>query len=251
MNLIKKTLLILLFMPVILSAGYVVDRVTIFTGQVVITGNTNITALRASIYNRFSHTPTNVITWSNINLPLPGGTKWRIANQYVKVVYTNFKNYWGISLGTDNKNPSIARPLYTGSADSAGGLIGTVNSNQVLQMVWQVQDNTNDYKPPRISDPVTIGGATYFTNTGWAWKFFIDQASANFTNTSNNDASMGNATVNYYVTCVNQAGRLWGSANSERGACDSPVYIYFAANFASASVQRYKTTTITLEMFHP
>lgn len=233
-----------------LYAGYTVKNTTIFTAQVTVTGTTN-TALEIQIYNRFTHSPTNVVTWSNYSLPITGDTTWKIANEYVKIIYTNYNTWWGITFGSDNFNTSIANPVFTGNTNNAGGLVGVINTSQALPIVWQVQDNTNDYQPPKISDPYSDGTTTYFTNEGWMWKFLIDQSDPDFTNTSNNDASMGSATVNYYVTLMNQNGRLWGSANNERGGGSSPLYLYLAADFATAVAQTYRTTTLTLEMFQP
>ncbi len=234
-----------------LSAAYNIKNTTIFTAQVTVTGSTN-TALEISIFNRVDDTPASVVEWTNISLPLGGDTSWRVANQYVKIIYTNYNSYWGISFGSDNFNSAIADPLFTGATNDAAGLVGVNNTSAALQLVWQIQDDTTTYDPPKISDPVTSGGSTYFTNTGWAWKFLIDQApTTSFWDTSGNDASMGTASVNYYVTPVNQAGRLWGSAATERGGGSSPVYLYLAADFSTATAQQYKTTTLTVEMFQP
>ena len=241
---------LILFLSVGLYGGYNIRNTTIFTAQVTVSGSTNV-ALEIGIYNRLNDTPASVVTWSNISLPISGNS-WKIANQYVKIVYTNFSATWGITFGSDNFNSAIANPLFTGETNKAGGLIGVLNNSSSLQIVWQVQDNTTDYQPPQISDPVTSGGSTYFTNTGWAWKYLSDRApTSSFWDTSNNDLSMGSASVNYYSTIVNQDGRLWGSAATERGGGTSPLYLYLAADFSTATAQNYKTTTLTIEMFEP
>ncbi len=234
-----------------LSAAYNIKNTTIFTAQVTVTGTTN-TALEIAIFNRIDDSAATVVEWTNISLPLGGDTSWRVANQYVKIVYTNYNPAWGISFGSDNFNSAIANPLFTGATNNAGGLVGVNNTASALPLVWQIQDDTTTYDPPQISDPVTSGSSSYFTNTGWAWKYLVDQApTTSFWDTSGNDSSMGSASVNYYVTPINQAGRLWGGANNERGGGSSPMYLYLAADFATATAQQYKTTTLTVEMFQP
>ncbi|MDD5066528.1 MAG: hypothetical protein PHF84_05725 [bacterium] len=238
--------LLLVAFTMTLYAAYSIKRTAVFTARVNVTGATN-TALYAQIFNRLTSAADTIVSWSNINLPLPSGTAWRIANHYVRMTYTNFLAPWGITFAADNTNTAIAKPKFTGSVDVGGVLVNSNLPSAGLQLAWQVQQDTASYQPPRIADPQ----AGAFTNTGWAWKYMLNQMSTAWSNRAENDATMGTASVNYYATPVNQSGRLWGSAAAERGACSSPVYIYLAADFSTASISIYKSTALTVEMFKP
>ncbi|MBU1076257.1 MAG: hypothetical protein KKH98_03125 [Spirochaetes bacterium] len=250
----KKLSLILLSLLVVtcpLFAGYNVSKVTIFTAQVTVTGTTN-TALEVALFNRIDDSAATVVNWTNISVPLGGGTAWRIANQYARISYTNFTTDWGITFTSDNTNSAIASPQFTGAAEEAAGLIAVTSPSIKLPMVWNVQDATTE--PAKITDPIEdppLSGSYRFTNTGWAWKYLVDQAQSAFTNTINNAKMPAGSTVNYYATPVNNEGILWGAAASERSGGVTPVQIYLAADFATATIRSYRTTTLTVEMFKP
>jgi hypothetical protein len=242
--------LMLFGMVASVQALYIVKRTLSFTARVNVTGFTN-TALAASVFTRLYDAPSagNIVSWTNISLPLPNGTKWKIANDYVKVVYTNFVAPWGISFATENTNTVIAKPRFTGSVDNASVLVASNTPNTGLQLVWQVQQLTSDYQPVRISDPVGVPLA--FTNTGWSWKYIAEQNSSAWTNKANNAGTVGTSSVNYYSVPLYSGSRLWGSAAGERGASTSPIYFYLAADFSTATIQVFKTTALTLEMYKP
>lgn len=246
LKLLLAVCLVLAAFTVSLDAAYIVKKTQTFTARVNVTGNTN-SALIAAVINRISGATETMVTWTNIVVPMPSGTKWRVGNHYVRVTYTNYVAPWGISFATRNTNGTIARPKYTGSPETAGVLVASNTPSSGLQLVWQIQQLTTDYQPPRISDPTN--GA--FTNVGWAWKYVVDQASTAFTNRSNNAGTIGTSSVNYYSVPVYNGMRLWGSAAAERGASVSPVYVYLAADFATASIQVFKTTALTLDMYKP
>lgn len=250
-KLLLAVCLVLAAFTVSLDAAYIVKKTQTFTARVNVTGNTN-SALIAAVINRISGATETMVTWTNIVVPMPSGTKWRVGNHYVRITYTNFVSPWGISFATRNTNGTIARPKYTGSPETAGVLVASNTPSSGLQLVWQIQQLPTDYAPPKITDPIDMGGGVYrFTNTGWAWKYMNDQASTAFTNRSNNAGTIGTSSVNYYCVPVYDGMRLWGSAAGERGASSSPVHVFLAADFATASIQVFKTTALTLDMYKP
>jgi hypothetical protein len=230
-----------------LEAAYIIKRTAVFTARGNVTGFTK-TALAATFYTRLYDSADTMATWTNIALPITGATKWKVANQYLKVTYTNYVAPWGITLATDNTNTAIANPRLTGNPSTTGGILVASNlPSSGLALAWQIQQLVTDYVPPRITDPV--GNA--FTNTGWAWKFMIDQGGSAFTNRAANAGTVGTSSVNYYAVPLYSGQRLWGSAAGERGATSSPVFIYLAADFSTATIQVFKTTALTLEMYKP
>lgn len=239
-------LLVLAGFALNLQAAYIVKRTATFTARVNVTGFTN-TALAISVFNRLDNFAGTNITWTNCSLPIVGLSKWKIGNHYVRLTYTNFVAPWGISLATANTNTALARPRFTGSPEDAGVLVASNTPNSGLQLAWQIQQLTTDFQPPRISDPV----AGAFSNAGWAWKYMSDRASSSFTNRSANGTTLGTASVNYYSVPLFNSQRLFGSAATERGASSSPVFIYLAADFSTASIQVFKTTALVIDMFKP
>ncbi len=250
-----KNLFLILISLVLLTGplfgGYIMTHQTIFTAQVMVQGITN-TSMEVLLFNRIDDSSASLVDWTNIVVPISGDTTWRVANQYARIAYTNFTALWGITFSCDNKNGAIADPLFSGGDEDAGGLVSLNQTDIKLPMAWQIKDDITE--PSDISDPLEDPPGSYnyrFTNVNWVWKFVVDQAQSSFTNISANSNMPAGATVNYYVTPVNNYGSLWGGAATERGGGSSPVYLYLAADFASASIQSYRTSTLTVEMFKP
>ncbi len=248
--------------------------VSICTAEVKV-GGTAATEMNIIIRNRFDHSVTNRIEWTNIEWQKSG---WEIANEYVVLHFECSLPKWYIVLATENTNSTLANPKFTGDPNKAAGLVNTATSNETLSLVWQIQTSSN--VTPVISPPVDMGGGQYaFTNTGWMWKYILDKAQRSFTNTSGNTTPIDpiNGTwgptnsdlpINYYAVplCkgVNQGaqdppgtpygaddGRLWGSGPWERGDpwTWGNMYIFWAADFKTASMTTYKTTAIKFELY--
>ncbi len=278
LNIISLILINILLLFNIIYAERQYINTTIFTASLFVEGPTN-TALQIELRNRKTHKLTNTLTWTGIRLPISPQNGWKIANEYVKIIYTNYYGHWGISLGTENTNSIIADPKYTGSdVDSAGGLLNVENPEQVLQLVWHAATDTNDTNP-KITPPYFDGINSYFTNSGWLWKYIIDRGSNNFWKTNDNwhliskyvptigkITRMGHAKINYYSVPMNEYGRQWGGGPDERDILthfkfsgitargkyfEEPFYIYFAADFTHATVGNWRTTALILEMYSP
>lgn len=232
--------------------------VTISTAQAAI-GGTAVSNLSISIHNRLTDAPESKITWTNL---IWGTTAWKVANQYTDVAFSCSVNKWYIVVKTDNTDPAIADPLYKGSDDTAAGLVNTFNSNQTLELVWHIQ---NDTTGSPVIDPPQAGA---FTNANWFWKWILDDDASAFDDiTSNTNMTEGPTSsslpINYYAIpmCkgVNQGvinptgaddGRLWGAGAWERGDAinSGSKYLYWAANFATADMTVYRTSTIKCEL---
>ncbi|MBN1897707.1 MAG: hypothetical protein JW827_02935, partial [Spirochaetes bacterium] len=204
-------------------AQYTPTRVTISTAEVTV-GGSAVTNMTVTIRNRFTHAAATKIVWTNVQF---GSTEWKIGNHYADIDFNCSVQKWYIVLSTDNTNPSIANPRFKGSGNDAAGLINTYNSNQSLELVWQIQTATGT---PVLDPPIDQGGGSFaFTNANWNWKWILDKAETGFVDTTpNTNIANGPATsslpIKYYAVSVakgvNQGvtagngdndGRLWGA----------------------------------------
>lgn len=257
-------LFLLIFMTALsLYSQYTPVKVSICTAEVSI-GGSAVTNMSVSIRNRYTDALEAKIQWTNV---IWGQTVWKIANQYADIDFSCSQNKWYLVLTTDNTNPAIANPTFKGGGDNAAGLVNTLNSNQTLDMVWQIRNDTSG--TPAITLPIDQGGGQYaFTNNGWAWKWIFDQGQTSFYDTTSNTNTANGPTIstlpvafggipickgmNQGVTAPNGAndGRLWGAGSWERGDSinSGHRYVYWAADFAGADMTSYKTTAIKLEL---
>lgn len=259
-------------------AQYTANVVTIATAEAVM-GGTAATQMSITIRDRSDDgvTADGKIKWTGLDYLT---ASWEISEQYVDVDFSVSAAQWFMVLSTDNTNSAIANPEFTGvNMGDAAGLVNAGNTEDTKTLVWQIQADTEaGVGAAQISAPT--GTPLAFTNTGWVWKFMLDQAdSSTLTDISANTndgvaPNYGPTTstlpVNYYgvpyCNGVNQGaydpdgggplygdnnGRLWGGAPWERGdfIASGQRNIYFAADFAGSSLgATYRTTALKLEL---
>jgi len=203
------------------------------------------------------------------------GTGWVIADQYFEIVYDTDSPSWGIQIFTDNMGDD-ASPEYSGDPDEyvdqqPAGLIGAGEPFITCPMAWMVLDETSDNIPVPVEDPT---GNFFTSDTGgvWGgdepaqseWSWLKDMSSTRWDDLNDNDiVDPGeilpdfSLTGDEYSTFIGQAGIAtgWGDIEDNTRVYilnpESPVILYLAANFEKATVlQKYKTNTITLELYH-
>ena len=243
---------LLLAFAVSMQAAYTVFKSVPFTARVTILGSTNYN-FAWSVVNRFTLVPTTNIVWTNINVQTLGANKLRIANQFIQLNYTNGGNNWGLSISSWNTNGVYnVGYKYTGPAANAAGLVQTNNpGNSALQLVWQIQDLSSYNTGTQVPKPIlTAPFSGAFTNSNWSWKYMLDREQAAWINTSVN-TNVGTSTINYYAIPIFNSQKLWGSGAGQRNVTLQPAYIFFGADFTTASPTVYKTTALMIDMYHP
>lgn len=251
------TILLVLTIPVITTGSWHIDNVTVMTAVSTVTGSA-VATMNISIRNITDDVAVNQIAWPNIPCPYSGCTEnpdtaWKVADQYVRIEYVNNQSGWGIACYTEVTNND---PKYTGGASYITNEIGewvpsypsglvSENGANTLPMIWQphpdkYEDAGRNDIPP-VSDPYNGN----FTNGHyWQWKWQSDISTGTFTN-------LNDGLPTYYAVPVSESGYLRGQAANERDGCNSPVFLYFGADFNSATIQNYKLTTLTLEQYIP
>jgi hypothetical protein len=212
------------------AAGNAAVKVINFSGGGTIT---------ATVKNISDNQPAagGLITWSNTQA---GVTNWKLADQYIEIIYSDLPQNWGMQIYTDNKNTS-ANPRYTGPINPAG-LIKTTDTTVAIPAAWRITDTllTGDGLANPIERTDSIGFDDYL------WHFFKDKSAVDDPITPINERFTNGED---YVTFWNPSGIAW----NEGGRSGNPkkAYLYLAAKFSitSANVE-YKTSMLTIEGFH-
>lgn len=200
--------------------------------------------LQVNIYNYTTKQYEDKITWNNLNISK--SHDWVIADQCLEITHSADSTYWGIQLYTNNKNNTLpyAKP-YEGKMDPAG-IVGQVTTRQSIPMSWLVYsaENWDPSKSAVPNIPILI------ENEGQralsvGWHFLKDLNTPDKKDTKNIDESFTNGEE--YATIWNQQG-LAVSDNARTGNSEK-AYLFLAADFTTATLQAYKTNTLTVEHF--
>lgn len=224
--------------------------------------------------------PSGQISFSSAQLK--GG--WEIADQYFEVTYDTPHTSWGAQIYTDNMGTG-ASPEYTGDPteflnQQPAGLIGEAEPFLTCPMAWMVLDGVN------TSVPVPVGKANQYppndprfgisfksdTSGMWGpvpaeseWLWLKDKSSTKWGADTNGNGqaepseivSSFSTTGDLYSTFLNPAGLSTGWGDVDAGSRvyilnpEPPIVMYAAAKFENATVlQRYKTNTLTMELYH-
>ncbi|MFH1645906.1 MAG: hypothetical protein ABIB11_05740, partial [Candidatus Omnitrophota bacterium] len=200
--------------------------------------------LQVNIYNYTTKQYEDKITWSNLNLAQDHS--WIIADQCLEITHFADDPYWGIQFYTDNENNTLpyAKP-YEGKMDPAG-IIGQITPRQSMPMAWFVYSSENwDPEKPDVPNLPNLVENEEQRSLSGGWHFLKDLNTPDKEGTEDIDESF--VPGEEYVTIWNQK----GIAVSDIARAGNPekVYLFLAADFASATLQAYKTNTLTFEHF--
>ena len=190
-------------------------------------------------------TTTNQVYWDTGNISV-GTTLWQSASSYILLYSTITNSTGGLQIYTDNKNGSVVAERYTGLGDPAG-LVGMSTTTQALPMCWRaVAISTNSLTIKRGSPGPA--DRLWANELGSGFPCFLWMLDKNSPVSSWNPSGWSNgmdyARIRESVRGVQYAEATWG-------AMGSPIYIYFGADFTSASSPNtYKTTTLRIESFY-
>ncbi len=264
---------LILSMPVTSFAAFTSDSSTTKTAQVTVSGTAGVPiVLSVSLKNvaTGSGTPTE-ITWSSVSA---GALDWKSADQYVEIGGFATHAQWGIQIYTDNKATG-ASPLYTGTGNPAG-LVNVSTTTLTLPMCWRVLLNSTIR--PLTWPPVTLdtsmqekyiatGAAAgytvilralsdYVSDTNFfaPWSWMLDKNTPDIDPVVTGNQVFG--TNQDIANVVGSDGARVGSGDVDLSYVAIPeraakYCVLLGAKFtaAAASVQ-YKTSKLTIEMYH-
>jgi hypothetical protein len=201
---------------------------------------------------------------------------WEIADQYLEIAYDTPHPSWGAQIYTENMRPE-ADPRYEGDPEQfidqqPRGLVGEIDSFMTCPMAWMVIEGTS----PDVPVPVEVeDGSVIYFDSGWGeneWSYLKDRDSTKWIGDLNSNGAPNNeepslehpdeivsdfsSTGDKYSTFVNQIGIGTGRAGSDGTRIyilnpGSPIVLYLAADFGEATiVQKYRTNTLTVELYH-
>jgi hypothetical protein len=214
------------------------------------------------------------------------GAGWTIADQYLKVAYENSEPSWGIQIYTDNMGDA-ASPKYGGVPTMSllqqpAGLIGEGEPPLLITcpMAWMVLDDVDTNVPVPSENPNGYPKndpryKIFFksdTNGMWGlekargeWSWLKDLESTKWSADPNGNGipdpaeivSDFSLTGDAYSTFISSIGIATGWGDIDAGTrvyilnTQSPIVLYLAATFKIArELRKYKTNTITLELYH-
>ncbi len=200
--------------------------------------------MTVTIKNISDNAPVGSILWNSVPFSMTSvqANSFSIANQYIQLDY-NFKrtDNAGICIWTDNTNSIIAAPHYTGlnegmNGANPSGLVG-MNQTESVPLLYSVYTNFSGSDVPPVA-PVS----TENTN----WKFIRDLGTTGYSfDADYMDVVKGN---NLY-SGIPGAHHGYGSWMQLPGPAGK-VYLFFCGSFFNKSAQIYRSTTLTLELFH-
>ncbi|MFA5143181.1 MAG: FG-GAP-like repeat-containing protein [Candidatus Omnitrophota bacterium] len=168
-----------------------------------------------------------------------------LANQYLQIDYKS-SGTWGIQIYTDNKADN-AYPKYSGTGAQANGLIGVSNSGYRVPMIWQVWDARKGYyngaETPEFDTTVNDGDRAEFA-------FVMDKSDPDWSK---------DQYVRNYRTLINSNGELGAPVPlaypppgywPRTTAVGNAIYVYLAADFSGAPAQEYRTSRLTVDIYH-
>ena len=174
------------------------------------------------------------IKWSSVDISK--SPKWVIGDYCLKIEHTASKKDWGIQVYTDNKNNTSVKD-YNGLRNPAG-LVGQTTTAQALPMAWLA---TTSLDTPPV--PVERLDGTGFVSGQWHWLKDKNTKDDEYTKDVDEEFESGGD----YETFWNQKGVAIGDA--VRAGSPSVVYLFLAADFSSATAQKYQTDSLTIEQF--
>lgn len=207
--------------------------------------------------------------WSGVN---PLLVTWKLSDNLIVMNSSVTDVGGGIQLYTDNTANDASPQFYdptpqnTINPDSnAAGLLEGLSgkSSKTLPMAWSIKSSTRiveggtDATGVGAADPNT-GLETAVYNNRFQWLYMMDKFNTDGID-NNGDGDVKDAVdaapftnALPYIVIRKANGIHFGQADSEFGALPNgrDAYVYFEANFATASsLQNYQTTTIRLEAF--
>jgi hypothetical protein len=191
-------------------------------------------SVSVDIRNFSDNASTDTIRFTVTSLP----QQWVKADQYVLMNSVLTASGGGIQIYTDNTNPSLGNPAYTGTT-SAAGLVDTADTVLTLPMAWSVRNTTATAASIAAQDPdqgLPFQGWHYFKDPGTTDNL-ATPAAENLVNGEE------------YATVKDGRGIHFGPGPNDVGATQSPDYIVAQANFSSAQTPRTYTGTVRLEAF--
>lgn len=173
--------------------------------------------------------PSQEIGWSGV---VAGSDTWKVANQYIEISLDCNYADWGLQMYTDNKG-SGADPLYTGTEDNPGGLVGVSSTTMHIPLAFSVKGSTETVAAP---DPWP--GVDPYDNHFWKW--MADHSKSDWV-----DDDFG-------VRVWDDEGIYWHDSPTEPSnpsGGDSPSIVYLSVGFHDSIPQQYKTNKLTLELY--
>jgi len=191
---------------------------------------------------------TNQIYWNTGAITL-GSTSWYRADSYMLLSTTMTASGGAVRIYTDNL-AADASPKYgfgvqpsTNSPNDPEGLVASSSNTKTLAMCWRVSAST-------ITPAINQGGSGALTpGTLWdtatgnqfpCYLWMMDKGTYNFYTGAASDYSI-----------IRDSGRGIQYSEAGWGATQSNVFVYFGANFATATTPNtYRTQTLRLESFY-
>lgn len=175
------------------------------------------------------------ITYSDI---IAGSDTWKVADQYIEINIDCNLLDWGVQMYTDNKGTG-ADPLYTGTADDPGGLVGLIHPSTYIPLAFSVKGSTEVVIAPD-PEPGEGVGEEFYNNHCWKW--MSDYSRVNPVWEDDNS----------YVRVWDENGIYWHESDTEPynpAWNDSPNLVYLAGRFHQSTAQQYKTSKLILELY--
>ena len=171
------------------------------------------------------------ITYSGI---IAGSNTWKVADQYIEINSDCNLLGWGLQMYTDNKGVG-ADPLYTGTEDNPGGLVGVSTTTMHIPLAFSVKGSTETVTAP---DPWP--GEDPYANHLWKWMSDYGRVNPVWV-----DDDFG-------VRVWDDEGIYWHDSPiepSNPAGGDSPSIVYLSASFHDSIPQQYKTNKLILELY--
>jgi len=154
-----------------------------------------------------------------------GRAMYVTPSAYIEIAYNNNEINWALEIYTNNA-------AWTGSKESdRGGLIGQINTNMRVPMLWQVHNNAQASHPALSQSEVDDGN--------WTW--LKDKGDPDWASSSD-----------YRCVLAGNADHTWlkgyPGADGPTGSI-SPVAFYLGGKFEGNPADSY-STTIILDMYH-
>jgi hypothetical protein len=198
-----------------------------------------------------------------------------LAKQYLHIDYKADGTY-NVQISTDN-TAADAYPKFTGKVDPehpteyrVNGLVGVKNSGYHVPILWQVMTEPKNYYGPGSAWPEFDTNGALPGQPGWGeespqdkaeFAFVMDCGDADWTDPDPKKAEY----IRSYRTIINSAGILGAPVENYDNDYDEPVcwryrprggpvggplYVYLAADFTGAPAQEYRTSNLTVEIWH-
>ncbi len=171
------------------------------------------------------------VGWSGV---VAGQASWKVADQYIEVSLDCNYADWGIQIYTDNKGTG-ANPLYTGTSDDFGGLVGVTDTTSYIPLAFSVKGAVE-----AVTAPDPWPGDEPYANHFWKW-----MSDHSRTNPVWVDDDFG-------VRIWDDEGIYWHDSPTETdnpSGGDSPSIVYLSAGFHDSSLQEYRTSKLVLELY--